>query len=400
MTRHTWTAAAVPAAAALAIRRRAALGSPAMTVLRRTFPLAALFAVPLALSTPPTAGADDAPGPVTTSEGVEVVTHGTAAVHPDQEGAGSPAYFAVHAVQRVESATVVYLSVGFTEGDPDDFRPVSLSEIAGSQARFIGGAGLTSTRIVDSATGEVLSTLPERSERLANPFTSPAEAFPDEPGVMHVLYAVLPSLPAGVDAVDVQVGFGAVIPDVPVGDGLLEPALDEEAVPLGSGWPEIDERALASPEDPDRSRHPLSVVTEALDGSQVTTETGEEVTIDIAADVLFAFDSADLSPQAAARVREVAAEVVARAAPGRLSVIGHTDSQGSNSYNDDLSRRRAEAVAAVLRPELAGGPELDLVVEGRGEDEPVADNSTEEGRQANRRVSLTFTIDPTAEVDR
>jgi outer membrane protein OmpA-like peptidoglycan-associated protein len=76
-------------------------------------------------------------------------------------------------------------------------------------------------------------------------------------------------------------------------------------------------------------------------------------------------------------------------------VVGHTDSQGSDAYNDDLSRRRAEAVAAVLRPELAGGPELDLAVEGRGEREPVADNSTDEGRQANRRVSVTFTIDPT-----
>jgi outer membrane protein OmpA-like peptidoglycan-associated protein len=386
-----------------------------MTDSRRILPAVAavLVAVPLAVvvvtvphgsaavastaPAPPT-GADDLGAglvTVTSSDGVEVTTYGTATVHPEQEGVGSPAYFAVHAVQRVESATVVYLSVGFTEGDPDDFRPIKLSEIAGSQARFIGGAGLTSTRIVDSATGEVLSTLPDGQDRFAGPFTSPVEAFPEEPGLMHALYAVLPPLPDDVATVDVQVGFGTVIPDVPVGDGLLEPVVEQEAVPLGTGWPEVDPRALAAPEDPDPSRHPLSVVTEALDGSQVTTEVDEQVTIDIAADVLFAFDSADLSPEAAARVREVAAEVTARAAPGRLSVVGHTDSQGSDAYNDDLSRRRAEAVAAVLRPELAGGPALDLAVEGRGEREPVADNSTDEGRQANRRVSVTFTIDPT-----
>jgi outer membrane protein OmpA-like peptidoglycan-associated protein len=353
-------------------------------------------------------GAEDSPGSgaspdpdtaaddtrtVTTSAGVEVTTYGTAPVHPYQKGLGPPAYFAVHAVQRVESVTVVYLSVGFTEGDADDFSPVALSDHAGPEARFIAGGGLTSILVVDPAGGEVLSTLPAGDGRRVNPATSGGQAFPTRPGVMHALYAVLPPLDAGVEAVDVQLGYGSVISDVPVGDGLLTPVAEEEAVPLGTGWPAIDEDLLTEPVDPDASRHPLSSVTEAIDGSRVTTETGEQVTIDVAADVLFAFDSAKLSPEAVARVREVAAEIVARAAPGRLTVVGHTDSEASEAYNDDLSQRRAAAVAAVLEPALAGGPDLDLAVEGRGEREPVADNSTEEGRQANRRVSITFTID-------
>jgi outer membrane protein OmpA-like peptidoglycan-associated protein len=114
------------------------------------------------------------------------------------------------------------------------------------------------------------------------------------------------------------------------------------------------------------------------------------VTIDVAADVLFAVDSAELSAEAVARLQQVAADVTARAVPGALSVVGHTDSDASEAYNDDLSARRAQAVAGVLGPALAGTG-LNLTVEGRGEREPVADNSTDEGKQANRRVAITFT---------
>jgi len=111
---------------------------------------------------------------------------------------------------------------------------------------------------------------------------------------------------------------------------------------------------------------------------------------DLAADVLFAFDSAELSPDARRRVQQLGTEVAGRAAPGQVSIVGHTDAEASDAYNDDLSRRRAQAVADVLSPMLAPAG-VTLVVEGRGEREPVADNATPEGRQLNRRVSVGFT---------
>ncbi|HSO93160.1 MAG TPA: OmpA family protein, partial [Candidatus Dormibacteraeota bacterium] len=65
---------------------------------------------------------------------------------------------------------------------------------------------------------------------------------------------------------------------------------------------------------------------------------------------------------------------------------GHTDSVGSDSYNYRLSMRRAEAVKAYL---VSGGIEANRVfVEGKGEKQPVADNTTADGRAQNRRVQI------------
>lgn len=62
--------------------------------------------------------------------------------------------------------------------------------------------------------------------------------------------------------------------------------------------------------------------------------------------------------------------------------------EGSDAYNLDLSRRRADSVAAVLGPAVAG-MDLDVTVEGRGEAEPVGDNGSAEGQRLNRRVAIT-----------
>ncbi len=327
----------------------------------------------------------------TSSEGVEVRTYGTVTVRPYQDASREPAVLAVHGVQRVDGATVVYWSGGSADGDVD---AAGLSEIAGPGAGngdYTNGGYPGSVRLVDPVGGQVYRTVahPEQSG-VAVPFASPSTAFPQEPGTMGVLYAVLPELPESVATVDVDLVFGVTIPDVPVEDGLLEPAVaGDDVVPLGSGWPEVDEGAIGDI-DADSFVYPLSVVSEALDNSQVVTETGETVTIDLAADVLFAFDRADLNPAAQTKLTEITQKLVADGATGQISVVGHTDSQGSDAYNLDLSNRRAQSVAAVLQPQLASQG-LTFAVEGKGEAEPVADNSTPEGQQANRRVTITYT---------
>ena len=99
---------------------------------------------------------------------------------------------------------------------------------------------------------------------------------------------------------------------------------------------------------------PLVAVTERVDGTSGERSAADEVTLDLAADVLFAFDSAALTPAAQATLERVGQEVRDRAAPGALTVTGHTDDRGEDAYNDRLSRARADAVAAALRPRLAG----------------------------------------------
>lgn len=68
-----------------------------------------------------------------------------------------------------------------------------------------------------------------------------------------------------------------------------------------------------------------------------------------------------------------------------VSVTGHTDSTGPEAYNEGLSLRRAEAVVEYLR---SIGTKISLIPQGKGESDPIADNSTKEGRAENRRVVI------------
>jgi len=104
-----------------------------------------------------------------------------------------------------------------------------------------------------------------------------------------------------------------------------------------------------------------------------------------AADAFFDFDKAVLKAEGKAKLDDLASKVKAI----NLEVIiavGHTDSVGTDAYNQKLSVRRAEAVKAYL---VSRGIEKNRVyTEGKGEKQPVADNKTAEGRAKNRRVEI------------
>lgn len=106
--------------------------------------------------------------------------------------------------------------------------------------------------------------------------------------------------------------------------------------------------------------------------------------------VLFDFDKATLRPQAGAVLDKVAEAL--RGVEATMQVNGHTDSMGSDAYNDDLSQRRAQAVADALD---ARGVGAGLDVSGFGEKQPIAKNSIKNtdnpaGRQLNRRVEIVI----------
>ena len=103
--------------------------------------------------------------------------------------------------------------------------------------------------------------------------------------------------------------------------------------------------------------------------------------------VLFAYNSAQLTPAAESQLLELMAKLKNTDVTS-VKVIGHTDSKGSDTYNQKLSERRASSVAAFL---LNQGLAPDkLTSQGMGESQPVADNATEEGRAQNRRVELVI----------
>jgi OOP family OmpA-OmpF porin len=109
----------------------------------------------------------------------------------------------------------------------------------------------------------------------------------------------------------------------------------------------------------------------------------EKVTL--AADVLFDFDKSVLKPEGKAKLDDLANKV--RAINLEVVIaIGHTDSIGSDAYNQRLSVRRAESVKSYL---VSKGVEPNRIyTEGKGEKQPVASNKTREGRAKNRRVEI------------
>jgi outer membrane protein OmpA-like peptidoglycan-associated protein len=80
------------------------------------------------------------------------------------------------------------------------------------------------------------------------------------------------------------------------------------------------------------------------------------------------------------------ADVVVRYGKTTLTIVGHTDNVGSNSYNQKLSERRAHSVARYLETKQVNS--VRLAIAGKGESQPVASNNSESGRQANRRVEI------------
>ena len=111
----------------------------------------------------------------------------------------------------------------------------------------------------------------------------------------------------------------------------------------------------------------------------------EVITLSDAGNVLFDFDKSDLKPAAREKLDGLM-DKLRNADVVSIKVIGHTDSQGTEAYNQALSERRASSVAAYLLQQ--GLAPSKLTSEGRGESQPLADNDTEEGRAENRRVEL------------
>lgn len=112
-------------------------------------------------------------------------------------------------------------------------------------------------------------------------------------------------------------------------------------------------------------------------------------TVTMSSDLLFATNSANLTPKARQDLAALIAQARRQQRPGTVIVSGYTDNRGGKAYNLRLSERRAAAVAEVLRAGLTGRG-MKVRSKGYGETRPAGKNDTPEGRQANRRVTVTF----------
>src|SRR5512138_1959143 len=124
-----------------------------------------------------------------------------------------------------------------------------------------------------------------------------------------------------------------------------------------------------------------------LEGTGVSvTRVGDNITLNMPSNITFALNSADLNAQFF-NVLDGVALVLKEYNKTVIEVAGHTDSSGSDQYNQALSERRAQSVAGYLSSH--GVKTQRLITIGAGEGHPVASNDTEAGRSANRRVELT-----------
>jgi outer membrane protein OmpA-like peptidoglycan-associated protein len=112
---------------------------------------------------------------------------------------------------------------------------------------------------------------------------------------------------------------------------------------------------------------------------------GDHLLVTMPDGILFATDSAAINASLQADIRALALNLQ-QYRDSTVDVIGHTDNVGSAEYNQDLSARRASAVAGVFLEEGVAPSRVRSF--GRGEDEPVATNLTPEGRSLNRRVEI------------
>lgn len=131
-----------------------------------------------------------------------------------------------------------------------------------------------------------------------------------------------------------------------------------------------------------------AALQESLGDDRITiTNTGDRLIVTLPQDILFASDSATLSGGLQSDLNAVASNL--QAYPNStVQVIGHTDSSGEAAYNQGLSVDRANSVVNVLAG--AGVPSTRLQAIGRGEDQPIASNLTEEGKAQNRRVEIVI----------
>ena len=281
-----------------------------------------------------------------------------------------PVRVAVHPVQRFEDVALVRVDWTVPDDSPrDTYLPL------GSIMSGVFSSRLEQLRLVDLERSWVSwPTLQDGSVTASRvDAVDRGETVSSE-----LLFAAPPG-----DEVDLLLPLFGYVTDVPVMD------VEEDEV-----RPQDFEVA---PGDVPRSA-PLESFIVAFDETATASVEGEETTVALASDVLFATDEFELTPEAQSRIDEVAGRIKEAAQEGEVAVVGHTDDVASDAYNLDLSVKRAESVAARLGPALGSG--FSVTTEGKGESEPVAEGTSSEARAANRRVEIRFAaLVPGAPVD-
>lgn len=159
-----------------------------------------------------------------------------------------------------------------------------------------------------------------------------------------------------------------------------------EASIVGGGARLIEqEKELKRKKKNQQAKDILSQIEGVKVSSFQDAEGKEQVKATMQGDILFAFDKYELSPDAII-VMEKLSSALSKIESQKINIVGHTDNIGENSYNTTLSLNRANSVRDFLKEK--GYPAELIQIEGRGYNQPIATNTTPEGRAKNRRVDI------------
>ena len=195
-------------------------------------------------------------------------------------------------------------------------------------------------------------------------------------------------VPGAYDSEEAQEKAEAVVSSTPLGELTLPVEASDIPVVKQDGTAVVGLKDDIKTESPE--------VLEAVSDLKAK-RTGFAIIVDLKSDVLFDFNKADIKPEAAASLAKVAL-IIKKKARGRVLIEGHTDSIGTDEYNQKLSERRAEAVRRWLADRHGINPDI-MAIKGWGEARPAAPNTNPDGsdnpagRALNRRVVITI---PTA----
>ena len=304
----------------------------------------------------------------------------------------TPMLASVHGIRRVTGATAIYYSLTTPDGsDQSEFSILdfygnntiyspnwmemgAMMNFANAFAAFDNDQDLAIGQLGRNGTGAYSALAPgSQAEDALKTSTQPL-----------VLVAYLPALPASTSTIDLLLGGRLILQDLPVSDGAMTPTSTEQFPVLGTGWPAVPEQLLASMPTEESTNVTSPLIQVITDGK--ITHAGD--TLELNTEVLFNYNEATLTPAAAQVIEQAAADITAAGTSGTITITGHTDNTGTTDYNLDLSKRRARTVADALRPHLP--PTITMTVDGKGETQPIADNATDAGKAANRRVVVTL----------
>jgi outer membrane protein OmpA-like peptidoglycan-associated protein len=261
-----------------------------------------------------------------------------------------------------------------------------------------GEGALRNASLIDTQRLVQYRPLKRGGGELPRTYSSEIPSITQKKNVTYRIGGFFPDPGPDVDRLSVDLQLAGMIPAVPIStDTHPAPGLVTEgratSDPLAKGdvvvWPVQTPNAAAVPDTHD-------LVAPVAGGTVAEGTGGATGLVTANADVLFAFDSADLSPRGSTLVRQAATILAAKADPTKpVDVVGHTDAKGDKSYNQKLSERRAATVTRPsARPAYCPGT---LKPRGLGSSHPVASNTapaartTSEGRALNRRVEIWYT---------